>query len=58
MRISGNRRAGCTVVMKPAEQTPASILLLMELIGDLLPPGVVNIVHGFDKEAGNAPGFF
>jgi len=44
--------------MKPAEQTPASILLLMELIGDLLPPGVVNIVHGFDKEAGNAPGFF
>ncbi|HLT98303.1 MAG TPA: aldehyde dehydrogenase family protein [Burkholderiaceae bacterium] len=46
--------AGCPVVMKPAEQTPASILLLMELIGDLLPPGVVNIVNGYGKEAGNA----
>ena len=46
--------AGCPVVMKPAEQTPASILLLMEIIGDLLPPGVVNIVNGYGKEAGNA----
>ncbi|PAT34630.1 aldehyde dehydrogenase family protein [Vandammella animalimorsus] len=46
--------AGCTVVLKPAEQTPASIMLLMELIGDLLPPGVVNVVNGFGKEAGNA----
>ena len=46
--------AGCSVVMKPAEQTPASILLLMELIGDLIPPGVVNIVSGFGKEAGEA----
>lgn len=46
--------AGCTVVMKPAEQTPASVLLLMEVIGDLLPPGVVNIVNGFGKEAGEA----
>lgn len=46
--------AGCTVVMKPAEQTPASIMLLMEVIGDLLPPGVVNIVNGFGKEAGDA----
>ena len=46
--------AGCPVVMKPAEQTPASILLLMEIIGDLLPPGVVNIVSGFGKEAGDA----
>ncbi len=46
--------AGCCVVMKPAEQTPASILVLMELIGDLLPPGVVNIVNGFGKEAGEA----
>ncbi len=46
--------AGCPVVMKPAEQTPASILLLMELVGDLLPPGVVNIVNGYGKEAGNA----
>src|SRR5690554_2315392 len=48
--------AGCPVVLKPAEQTPASILLLMELIGDLLPPGVVNIVNGYGKEAGDALG--
>lgn len=46
--------AGNCVVLKPAEQTPASILVLMELIGDLLPPGVVNIVNGYGKEAGNA----
>ena len=46
--------AGCCVVMKPAEQSPASIMVLMELIGDLLPPGVVNIVNGFGKEAGEA----
>ena len=39
-------------VLKPAEQTPASILLMMELIGDLLPPGVVNVVSGFGLEAG------
>lgn len=46
--------AGCCVVLKPAEQTPASILLLMEIIGDLLPPGVVNVINGFGQEAGNA----
>ena len=46
--------AGCCVVMKPAEQTPASILVLLELIADLLPPGVVNIVNGYGKEAGEA----
>jgi aldehyde dehydrogenase len=46
--------AGCCVVMKPAEQTPISILALMEKIGDLLPPGVVNVVNGFGKEAGQA----
>ncbi|AVO49803.1 aldehyde dehydrogenase [Melaminivora suipulveris] len=46
--------AGCSVVMKPAEQTPASIMVLMELIADLLPPGVVNIVNGYGKEAGEA----
>lgn len=46
--------AGNCIVLKPAEQTPASILVLMELIGDLLPPGVLNIVNGFGKEAGNA----
>jgi len=44
--------AGNAVVLKPAEQTPASILLLMELIEDLIPPGVVNIVNGFGLEAG------
>jgi aldehyde dehydrogenase len=44
--------AGNTVVLKPAEQTPASILFLMSLIGDVIPPGVVNIVSGFGVEAG------
>ncbi|MCB9681214.1 MAG: aldehyde dehydrogenase [Alphaproteobacteria bacterium] len=44
--------AGCCVVLKPAEQTPVSILMMMELIGDLLPPGVVNVVNGFGVEAG------
>ncbi|AYB37767.1 aldehyde dehydrogenase [Brevibacillus laterosporus] len=44
--------AGNCVVLKPAEQTPVSILVLMELIGDLLPPGVVNVVNGFGLEAG------
>jgi aldehyde dehydrogenase len=44
--------AGTCVVLKPAEQTPASIMVLMELIGDLLPPGVVNVVNGFGIEAG------
>ncbi len=44
--------AGNCVVMKPAEQTPVSILVLMEVIGDLLPPGTVNIVNGFGLEAG------
>ena len=44
--------AGNAIVLKPAEQTPASILLLMELIADLLPPGVINVVNGFGAEAG------
>jgi aldehyde dehydrogenase len=44
--------AGNCVVLKPAEQTPASILVLMELVGDLLPKGVVNVVNGFGVEAG------
>jgi len=44
--------AGNAVVLKPAEQTPASILYLFSLIGDLLPAGVVNIVNGFGAEAG------
>lgn len=44
--------AGNAVVLKPAEQTPASILLLVELTADLLPPGVLNVVNGFGLEAG------
>jgi aldehyde dehydrogenase len=39
-------------VLKPAEQTPASIMVLMELLADVLPPGVVNVVNGFGVEAG------
>jgi aldehyde dehydrogenase len=44
--------AGCTVVMKPAEQTPTSIMVLMELIQDILPAGILNVVTGFGPEAG------
>jgi aldehyde dehydrogenase len=44
--------AGNCVVLKPAEQTPWSILKLLELIGDLLPSGVLNVVNGFGVEAG------
>ncbi|ETI58127.1 acetaldehyde dehydrogenase ExaC [Marinomonas profundimaris] len=46
--------AGNCVVLKPAEQTPASILELIKVIQDLLPPGVLNIVNGYGKEAGEA----
>ena len=46
--------AGNCIVLKPAEQTPASILHLVEIIGDLLPNGVLNIVNGFGEEAGAA----
>ena len=46
--------AGNAIVLKPAEQTPTSIMVLMELIGDLLPPGVLNVVSGFGAEAGAA----
>jgi aldehyde dehydrogenase len=44
--------AGNCVVLKPAEQTPISILVLAGIIGDLLPAGVLNIVNGFGREAG------
>ena len=44
--------AGNCVVLKPAEQTPVSILHVVELIADLLPPGVLNVVNGFGPEAG------
>ena len=44
--------AGNCVVLKPAESTPISILVMAELIADLLPPGVLNIVNGYGREAG------
>ncbi|MBP2453901.1 aldehyde dehydrogenase [Mycolicibacterium lutetiense] len=44
--------AGNAVVLKPAEQTPVSVLYLMSLIGDLLPAGVINVVNGFGVECG------
>ncbi|HEY5840985.1 MAG TPA: aldehyde dehydrogenase [Mycobacterium sp.] len=44
--------AGNAIVLKPAEQTPVSVLYLMSIIGDLLPPGVLNVVNGFGVEAG------
>ncbi|MGY3055274.1 aldehyde dehydrogenase [Pedobacter sp. UYEF25] len=51
-KIAPALAAGCCVVVKPAEQTPTSIMCLMELIGDILPAGVLNIVTGFGPEAG------
>ena len=51
-KLSPALAAGNCVVLKPAESTPISILLLAELISDLLPPGVLNIVNGFGREAG------
>ena len=44
--------AGNCVVLKPAEQTPLGIMLLAELVADILPPGVLNVVTGFGLEAG------
>ena len=46
--------AGNCVILKPAEQTPASILVLMELIEHLIPAGVLNVVNGIGEEAGQA----
>lgn len=46
--------AGCSVVLKPAESTPTSIMVLMELIDDLIPDGVVNVVNGFGSELGRS----
>ncbi|WP_075981216.1 aldehyde dehydrogenase [Bacillus massilinigeriensis] len=51
-KIAPALAAGNCIVLKPAEQTPASIMILMEIIGDLLPPGVLNVVNGFGVEAG------
>src|SRR5690554_929884 len=53
-KIAPALAAGNCIVLKPAEQTPWSILKLMETIQDLLPPGVLNIVNGFGAEAGQA----
>lgn len=46
--------AGNCIVLKPAEQTPVSILVLLEIIGDLLPPGVLNVLNGYGAEIGQA----
>ncbi|MBE9539221.1 MAG: aldehyde dehydrogenase family protein, partial [Proteobacteria bacterium] len=51
-KIAPALATGNCVVIKPAEQTPTSIIVLMELIGDLIPPGVLNVVNGFGTEAG------
>lgn len=53
-KIAPALAAGNAIVLKPAEQTPASLLYLMEIVGDLLPDGVLNIVNGLGEEAGVA----
>jgi len=44
--------AGNCIVLKPAEQTPMSVMVLMDIIGDILPPGVLNVINGFGVECG------
>jgi len=51
-KIAPALAAGCCTIVKPAEQTPTSIMCLMELVGEVIPPGVLNIVTGFGPEAG------
>lgn len=51
-KIAPALAAGCCTIVKPAEQTPTSILVLMEVIQGILPPGVLNVVNGFGIEAG------
>jgi aldehyde dehydrogenase len=51
-KIAPALAAGCTVVVKPAEQTPTSLMVLMELIQDVIPAGILNVVTGFGIEAG------
>lgn len=51
-KIAPALAAGNCVIVKPAEQTPTSLMILMELIQDILPPGVLNVVTGFGPEAG------
>ena len=53
-KIAPALATGNCIVLKPAEQTPASILFLVDLWKDLLPPGVLNVVNGFGTEAGAA----
>lgn len=53
-KIAPALAAGNCVVLKPAEQTPTSIMVLMELLQDVIPPGVLNVVTGYGKEAGEA----
>lgn len=53
-KIAPALAAGNCIVLKPAEQTPASILVLLELIEDILPAGVLNVVNGYGTEAGQA----
>lgn len=45
---------GNCIILKPAEQTPLSISVLLELIADIIPPGVLNVIYGFGNEAGQA----
>jgi aldehyde dehydrogenase len=52
LKLAPALAAGNCVVLKPAEQTPLSILVLAEMIADILPPGVLNVVNGFGLEAG------
>jgi aldehyde dehydrogenase len=51
-KIAPALAAGNCTVVKPAEQTPASIMVMLELIGDVIPDGVLNVVNGFGPEAG------
>lgn len=51
-KIAPALAAGCTVVVKPAEQTPAGLIVLMELIQNIIPAGIINVVTGFGVEAG------
>jgi len=51
-KVAPAMAAGNCIVLKPAEQTPLSIMVLMDIIGDLIPEGVLNVVNGFGIEAG------
>jgi 5-carboxymethyl-2-hydroxymuconic-semialdehyde dehydrogenase len=53
-KIAPALAAGCTVVHKPAEWSPLTAVLLAEIVGEVLPPGVLNLVHGLGEEAGKA----